>query len=209
MRQRPKKEGGSNVFNGKEWEEVAGASWQRPAGPYSGLTGLAEHPVVQVSWYDADAFCEWAGGRLPTEAEWEYAARGPEGRIYPWGDNFDGLKTNFCDVNCALDWAVEGVDDGYEQSAPADHYQAGVSWSGAQDMAGNVWEWVNDWYDEAFYQESPERNPQGPSSGDLRLVRGGSWVNEEFSLRSTVRDAVLPDTRGEDIGFRCVVSPGK
>jgi len=194
-------EGWSYVFTGSNWEETDGADWQHPAGPGSDLSGLAQHPVLHISWYDADAYCEWAGARLPTEAEWEYAARGPEGNRFPWGDDFDGDIVNFCDANCEFDWAYAAYDDGWAQTAPVGSYLAGASWVGVLDMAGNVWEWVQDWYDS--YDSSPAENPAGPTSGDFKVLRGGSWFNRSRHVRSAYRLTDQPGIRHVIIGFRC------
>jgi serine/threonine-protein kinase len=163
----------------------------------------AGYPVVGVSWGDAADYCEWVGGRLPTEAEWEYAARGPEGYIYPWGDTFDGTRVNFCDTNCPATWKDESYDDGYEWTAPVGNYPSGASWVGAEDMAGNVSEWVNDWYD--GYPGTYHSDRFGTT---YRVLRGGSSDKYEGHVRAATRGAYLPDSRNFNVGFRCVVEPG-
>ena len=182
-----------------DWQQVEGADWQHPQGPAS--RAEEDHPVVQVSWDDAAAYCEWSGARLPTEAEWEYAARGPEGYVYPWGNTFDSERVNYCDANCPTGWNDPGTDDGYAYTAPVGSYPGGQSWCGAHDLAGNVREWMADWHDSNYYARSPGENPAGPASGVSRVVRGGMWGNETSSVRSAGRDRgyVVVDTDG----FRC------
>jgi formylglycine-generating enzyme required for sulfatase activity len=170
----------------------------------------ADHPVVCVICNQAQAYCQWAGARLPTEAEWEKAARGTAGRIYPWGNTFDGTKVNFCDRNCEYDWKDSAIDDGYARTAPVGHYLAGASPYGALDMSGNVWEWVNDWYSSTYYSVSPDSNPQGPDTGEWKVLRGGSWNGNRNAVRAANRSYRYPTTRYSLIGFRCAASgPGE
>jgi serine/threonine-protein kinase len=163
-----------------------------------------DRPVVCVTWEQAAAYCAWAGARLPTEAEWEYAARGAGGRRYPWGDEFDGTLLNYCDANCTLRKRDEAVDDGYARTAPVGSYPAGASWVGALDMAGNVWELVADWT--APYSPERQTNPAGPASGQRRVARGGSWHTSPDHVRSALRTHVGPDQSVDHAGFRCVES---
>ncbi|MGH8057867.1 MAG: formylglycine-generating enzyme family protein, partial [Candidatus Entotheonellia bacterium] len=138
--------------------------------------GRENHPISCVDWDQGRTFCTSIGGRLPTEAEWEYAARGTDGRKYPWGNQeVDGNRANFCDVNCKYDWRERAANDGYRETAPVGSFPRGASPFGALDMAGNVSEWVADWHDDTYYQRSPEDNPRGPVSGSKRVERGGGW----------------------------------
>ena len=165
-------------------------------------------PAVGISWQDAVDYCSWVGGRLPYEAEWEYAAKGEPGSRYPWGSEFNGERVNFCDKNCEESWANRTVDDGFEESAPVGSYPAGASWIGALDMAGNVWEWVWDWY--SGYTGDDLTNPSGPETGTGKIIRGGCWANGEDGVRTTYRvdsgGEIKPTTRHSNIGFRCVLS---
>jgi serine/threonine-protein kinase len=188
------------VESAKEWQKVNGADWQHPFGPESNAED--NHPVVQVSWSDAAAYCTWVEGSLPTEAQWEKAARGTDGRIYPWGDIFDGARLNYCDSRC--EGGDRAFDDGYRYTAPVGSYPAGASPYDALDMAGNVWEWTADRYDDGYYADSPAQNPAGPASGQYRVLRGGSWNHDRSGMRAAYRLDGPPGQNVDNFGFRCV-----
>ncbi len=172
---------------------------------YYGLPEFADYPVIHVSWADGRLYCDWRGARLPTEAEWEKAARGPDGLIYPWGNEFDGTKVNFCDSNCPIDWANEDYNDYFGDTSPVGYYESGKSPYGVYDMAGNVWEWISDWYQEDYYSISPSFNPLGPETGQFRALRGGSWSNVSSAMPSSMRswDVVPSLAQFGYYGFRC------
>lgn len=188
------------------WRQVFGADWRHPEGPRSDLAGRADHPVVHVSWHDAQAFCAWAGKRLPTEAEWEYAARGGlVQQAFPWGNEREPDDTHRMNVWQGAFPATNTLADGYLGTAPVDAFPP--NGYGLHNMTGNVWEWCADWFDPGYYRRSPRHDPTGPARGSLRVMRGGSYLcHDSYCRRYRVaaRSGNGPDSSTGNLGLRCV-----
>jgi formylglycine-generating enzyme required for sulfatase activity len=190
------------------WLAVKGAYWARPDGPDSSIRHRRNHPVVHVSWNDAMAYCRWAGKRLPTEAEWEFAARGGlEQKRYPWGDDLLPDGRHRCNIWQGRFPEYNSGEDGYLGTAPVDAYGPQNAF-GLFNMAGNVWEWCADWWSATYHVDGPRDNPTGPPTGTARVVRGGSFLCHHSycnRYRVAARSKNTPDSSTGNMGFRCVV----
>jgi formylglycine-generating enzyme len=192
------------------WRQVFGADWRHPEGPHSDITGRLDHPVVHISWNDAQAFCAWAGTRLPTEAEWEFAARGGrEGAPFPWGDELEPDGEHRMNV-WQGDFPVHNtMADGFAGTAPVISFQPNAY--RLFNMTGNVWEWCADWFSPNAYRRGAVSNPTGPDRGSAKVMRGGSYLcHASYCNRYRVdaRSSNTPDSSTGNLGFRTVWMEG-
>ena len=192
------------------WVGVQGADWRHPGGSQSDIDRLGDHPVVHVSWNDAAAYASWAGRRLPTEAEWEYASRGGlEGARFPWGDEVTEQGVWRCNIWQGRFPVTNTAEDGWLTTAPVTAFSP--NGFGLYQTVGNVWEWCADWWHPTYYARSPRMNPQGPESGFARVMRGGSYLCHESycnRYRNAARSSNTPDSSMGNAGFRTVSAAG-
>lgn len=189
------------------WCAIPGATWDHPEGPGSDLSDRQDHPVVHVSWNDAMAYCSWAGKRLPSEAEWEFAARGGlSQKKFPWGDELTPGGEHRCNIWQGTFPSYNSLEDGYLGTAPARSYRP--NGFGLYNVSGNVWEWCNDWFSRDFHLKAAADNPHGPESGTTKVIRGGSFLCHYSycnRYRVAARSSNTPDSTASNMGFRCVL----
>ena len=188
------------------WCKVRGACWRHPEGPDSSVDSRPEHPATHVSWNDAIEYCRWAGKRLPTEAEWEYGARGGlEQKAYPWGDELTPGGRHLCNIWQGEFPEVDTAEDGYAAPAPVDAFPP--NGYGVYTITGNAWEWCSDWFDPAYHVTATRKNPVGPPAGAAKVMKGGSYLCHKSycnRYRVAARTANTPDSSTTNISFRCV-----
>lgn len=189
------------------WCVVEGATWKQPEGKNSDINERIDHPAVHVSWNDAVAFCNWSGKRLPTEAEWEYAARGGlVQKKFPWGDKLNPGGKHLCNIWQGIFPDINTIEDGYLGTSPAKSFEP--NGFGLYNMAGNVWEWCSDWFSRDFHKTGSSANPKGPTNGAAKVIRGGSFLCHESycnRYRVAARSSNTVDSSTSNMGFRCVV----
>jgi len=190
------------------WCAIQGACWDHPEGPETNLQGRMSHPVVHVSWNDTQAYCQWSGKRLPTEAEWEYAARGGlEQKKFPWGDKLTPKGQHRCNIWQGNFPEYNSLEDGYLGTAPARSFRP--NGYGLYNVSGNVWEWCGDWFSPTFHQQDRRNNPKGPEKGEAKVIRGGSFLCHRSycnRYRVAARSSNSMDSSTSNMGFRCVAS---
>lgn len=191
------------------WRLVEGADWRHPEGPQSDLEGRGDHPVVHVSWFDAEAYCRWSDTTLPTEAQWERAARGgTDGAHYPWGHDREPEGRHRMNVYQGQFPTLDTGEDGWVGTCPVGSFPPNAF--GLFEMTGNVWEWCADWFDPEYYSRSPRHDPPGPERGNARVMRGGSYLCHDsycWRYRVDARSSNTPDSTAGNIGFRVAAAP--